>query len=614
MLTDISLTVLFQRTFVHTRIPLRRDEPNLACTQDASVYNALGGEIPMGERMDIYSHKRKEQPQSASAAVSAALLCTPVGRDAEILIKIAQIEQLPTNPCADLPELVRRLSDNTSLLLLSEEALIPQQTLALKKRLEEQEPWSDIPIIVFSTGGPIDSPLTARFVKTMDKLGNITIVERPTRPAIVRSALRVALNARQRQFQVRDLLAREKESIEELNAAMYSLRESEKAASLLVSIVNSSADAIISKDLSGFISSWNQGAEHLFGYTASEAVGQPITLIIPQDRLEEEPRILDRIRRGELIEHFETVRLHKSGARLDISLTMSPIRETSGKIVGASKVARDISARKQAEEALRQSEARLRNLADRLETDVQARTAELQQRNTEVLQQSDELRDLSVRLMAAQDQERRHIARELHDSAGQTLTALSMNLARLAQGVKSRAPDLDSEVNQSQELVQRLNHDIRTTSYLLHPPLLDEAGLATAIQVYCQGLGDRGGPEIAVSVPEQMRNLPAALELVIFRVIQECLTNVIRHSESKTASVKLQIDADRVAVEVQDFGKGMSPERLASLQAQGSGVGIRGMRERIRQFGGQMKISSSQSGTMVQISMPVPDGQAAGSK
>jgi signal transduction histidine kinase len=111
-----------------------------------------------------------------------------------------------------------------------------------------------------------------------------------------------------------------------------------------------------------------------------------------------------------------------------------------------------------------------------------------------------------------------------------------------------------------------------------------------------------------------MRNLPAALELVIFRVIQECLTNVIRHSESKTASVKLQIDADRVAVEVQDFGKGMSPERLASLQAQGSGVGIRGMRERIRQFGGQMKISSSQSGTMVQISMPVPDGQVAGSK
>lgn len=566
--------------------------------------------------MEIYSDKREDKATgSGSVMPSAALLCTPVGKDAEILVKLAKIEQLPTNPCADLPELVGRLSDDTLILLLSEEALIPQQTLALKKRLEEQEPWSDMPIIVFSTGGPIDSPLTARFVKTMDKLGNITIVERPTRPVIVRSALRVALNARRRQFQVRDLLAREKESIEELNAVMCSLRESEKAARLLASIVNSSTDAIISKNLDGIIiSSWNQGAERLFGYTANEAIGQPITLIIPEERLEEEPRILDRIRRGELLDHFETVRLHKSGAPLDISLTISPIRETSGKIVGASKVARDISAHKRAEEALRQSEARLRNLAERLEAEVQARTAELQQRNTEVLRQSDELRDLSVRLMAAQDQERRHIARELHDSAGQTLTTLSMNLARLAKGVKSRAPDLDSDVNQSQELVQQLNHDIRTTSYLLHPPLLDEAGLATAIQVYCQGLTGRGGPEIAVGVPEQMQNLPSALELVIFRVIQECLTNVIRHSESKTASVKLQIDAHLVVVEVQDFGKGILPERLASLQAQGSGVGIRGMRERIRQCGGQMKISSSQSGTMVQISIPVPDGQAAGSK
>jgi len=565
--------------------------------------------------MKMYPDKRadREPSESDSVAISAALLCTPVGKDADILAKIAKIEQIPTIPCADLPDLIGRLSNDTLMLLLSEEALVPQQTPALKRRLEEQEPWSDMPIIVFSTRGPIDSPLTARFVKTMDKQGNITIVERPTHPAIVRSALRVALNARLRQFQVRDLLTREQQSILELNSVMSSLKESEKAASLLASIVNSSADAIISKNLDGIINSWNQGAERLFGYSAIEAIGQPVTLIIPEERLQEEPRILARIRRGEMLEHFETVRVHKSGAPIDISLTISPIRDASGKIVGASKVARNISDRKRAEEALRQSEARLRNLAERLEVEVQARTDELQQRNIEVLRQSDELRDLSVRLMAAQDQERRHIARELHDSAGQTLTTLSMSLARLAREVTSRAPELEDDVNQGQDLVQRLNNEIRTASYLLHPPLLDEAGLATAIRVYCEGLTDRGGPQVAVEVPDQMRRLPSALELVTFRVIQECLTNIIRHSGSKTASVKLQIDANRVVVEVQDFGRGISPERLASLQAQGSGVGIRGMRERIRQFGGEMSISSSQSGTIVQISIPVPEGQAAGS-
>ena len=141
-------------------------------------------------------------------------------------------------------------------------------------------------------------------------------------------------------------------------------KQAERASRLLSAIVDSSDDAIISKDLNGIITSWNKSAERLFGYTAAEAVGQPVTMLIPTDRLDEEPDILSRLRRGERVDHFETIRRRKDGALLDISLTISPVRDERGTIVGASKIARDISGRKQAEAMLLASEARFRQLAD----------------------------------------------------------------------------------------------------------------------------------------------------------------------------------------------------------------------------------------------------------
>jgi PAS domain S-box-containing protein len=138
----------------------------------------------------------------------------------------------------------------------------------------------------------------------------------------------------------------------------------ERAALLLSAIVDSSDDAIISKDLNGVVTSWNKGAERLFGYTAAEMVGQSITILIPMDRQDEEPKILSRLRRGERVEHFQTVRKHKDGSLLDISLTISPVRDIDGNIVGASKIARDITQQKRADEALLASEARFRQLAN----------------------------------------------------------------------------------------------------------------------------------------------------------------------------------------------------------------------------------------------------------
>jgi PAS domain S-box-containing protein len=374
--------------------------------------------------------------------------------------------------------------------------------------------------------------------------------------------------------------------------------KADKAIGLLAAIVDSSEDAIVSKTLEGIITSWNAGAERLFGYTAREAVGQHISLIIPVERKDEEPVIIDRIKKGERIEHFDTVRVRKDKKLLDISLTISPVRDSSGKIVGASKIARDITERRQIERALRESEGRYRTLADALETQVQFRTQELERRNAQ-------LRDLSGRLLESQDVERRHIARELHDSAGQTLAALAMQLAQIREGAKKNSAQLAKDVDDAQALVQHLTQEVRTTSYLLHPPLLDESGISSALSWYVQGLAERSSLAIDLQVADNFGRLPSEMELLVFRLVQECLTNIHRHSGSKTALIRIERDEKKVHVKVEDQGKGMSPERLAEIQSQGTGVGIRGMRERVRHFRGDLVIESNASGTKVYATLPV---------
>ena len=150
-----------------------------------------------------------------------------------------------------------------------------------------------------------------------------------------------------------------------------------------------------------------------------------------------------------------------------------------------------------------------------------------------------------------------------------------------------------------------MNQEIRTTSYLLHPPLLDEAGISSALSWYVQGLAERSGLEIDLQIPQDFGRLSSEMELVIFRLVQECLTNIHRHSDSKSALIRLERKEDTVHVKVEDQGRGMSPERLAEIQSGGTGVGISGMRERVRHFSGDLVIESNGSGTKVYATLPL---------
>jgi PAS domain S-box-containing protein len=375
--------------------------------------------------------------------------------------------------------------------------------------------------------------------------------------------------------------------------------------SLLAAIVDSSDDAIVSKNLNGIITSWNKAAERLFGHSASEAIGQHITLIIPREHRDDETMILERLKGGERVDHFETVRVRKDGTMLDVSLTISPVNDGTGRIVGASKVARDITEKKRTERALRESQERLHTLAQGLENQVRIRTQELEQRNAEILQQSEQLRGLSNRLVKTQDEERRRISRELHDSAGQILTALGLNLSNISELARQNL-SVDTAVADSHALIQQLNKEIRTLSYLLHPPLLDENGLSEAIHWYVQGLMERSDLKIELAISQDVGRLPAEMELSLFRIVQECLTNIHRHADTKTATIRLFRTAGGVSLEIQDAGKGISAEKLAGIQAQRSGVGITGMRERVRHFGGTMDIHSNGSGAKILVKLPVP--------
>ena len=498
-------------------------------------------------------------------------------------------------------------------------------------------------------------------------------------------------------------------------------KRAEEAQARLAAIVQSSDDAIISKNLDGTITSWNAAAERIFGYSSEEAVGRSImSLIIPPELHEEEQQILRRLRAGDRVEHYQTIRVTKDGKKVRISATISPVRNAHGQIIGASKIARDITERETTQSLLRENQDLLRaaftqtysflamlstdgtileanraaidgtgfsrsevvgqkiwdvwwrtlpeeqviaktsvataagglvvreeceyalrdgsiRFADRtlnpvqnergevimivasglditdhrqlrtvLEDRVHERTRELETKNRELITQADVVRELSARLLQIQDEERRRIARELHDSVGQMLAAVNMNLAQVEAEIDKLSPDAAKAMANNTGLLQEISNEIRTISHLLHPPLLDDVGLQSALEWYIEGFSERSKVHVDLDLPEDFGRLPRNLEITLFRVVQECLTNIHRHSGSTTAGVRVERSENEVRLEVRDSGKGIPAETQVTL-ASGklSGVGLRGMSERLRQMGGQLEVHSNGKGTKVSAILPL---------
>jgi PAS domain S-box-containing protein len=208
--------------------------------------------------------------------------------------------------------------------------------------------------------------------------------------------------------------------------------------------------------------------------------------------------------------------------------------------------------------------------------------------------------DFASRLQTMQDEERRRIARELHDSVGQLLAAIGMNISV----IQAQAHKLDARaagaVADNVALVEQVSREIRTISHLLHPPLLDIAGLASALRWYVDGFSQRSNIKVNVEIPADLGRLPGEMEIAIFRIVQECLTNIHRHSGSDVAAIRIFQEGDHLTVQVQDNGKGIPAEKQRQLvDLDRGGVGFAGMRERLRRLGGTLQIESKENGTVV---------------
>jgi len=363
----------------------------------------------------------------------------------------------------------------------------------------------------------------------------------------------------------------------------------------LAAIVQSSDDAIVSKTLDGVITSWNEGAERLFGYTAAEAIGQSIFLIIPEDRTAEEEDVLARLRRGERIDHFETIRQTKDGRRIPISLTVSPVRDDRGNIIGASKVARDISERVRMREMLERAH-------DELEALVEQRTAQLRHEMESRQRIEHERVELLTRLVVAQEEERRHLARELHDQLGQQLTALRLTLEALnAQSVDR--PELRAQVETLQQLARQLDEDVAFRVRGLRSTLLETGGLASAVREYVSAWSKHFDIVVNVYVsPSFEERVTKEIEATLYRLVQEALNNVIKHARADHVDIALERNSEGITLIIEDDGVGFDPSRTPT----GShGFGLLGMRERAALVGADLEIESTAGhGTTVFVRVP----------
>ena len=359
--------------------------------------------------------------------------------------------------------------------------------------------------------------------------------------------------------------------------------------------------AIFTMDASGYIKNWNEGAQRLQGYTASEIVGQNFSRFYPQVDIQNgKPQKELEIAAREGRVEDEGWRIRKDGSRLWANVIITAMRNPAGQLIGFTKVTRDFTERMQAQQELR-----------RTNSELATQVAERRAAEERLAASEKSLRRLSLHLLSTQDEERKRIGRDLHDSLGQYLAILKMNLDALQSGVALNGARED--VERCIQLADDSLKEVRTISYLLYPPMLEEMGLGSAIPWYLDGFSQRSRIQVSFDAAPNFERLAPEAELALFRVLQESLTNVHRHSGSATASVSLCTANDKVVLEIRDRGKGI-PEHMLEDAGEdwlGSlGVGLRGMNERLRQLGGKLEITSTALGTTVTASVPTVNNVA----
>jgi PAS domain S-box-containing protein len=337
----------------------------------------------------------------------------------------------------------------------------------------------------------------------------------------------------------------------------------------------------------GTVMEANQAALEGMGFTRDQVIGrkcwEPWWSALPKE-VEALKASVARAARGEVVRE-ECSYCTSNGTIRFADRTLAPVRDEDGTVVLIVASGLDITEQKE--------------LLDKLEQRVQVRTQELEQKNAE-------LRKLSARLLQIQDEERRRIARELHDSVGQLLAAISMNISNVSKEKGKLSSPAASAISENMRLVEQVSNEIRTLSHLLHPPLLDEIGLLSALKWYIDGFSERSKIKVTADIPSDLGRLPRDVELSLFRIVQECLTNIHRHSGSLTALVRLARSRQGVTLEVKDEGRGFPPDGESIVsRSEAAGVGLRGMRERVRQLGGQLEITSNGAGTLVLARLPL---------
>jgi PAS domain S-box-containing protein len=323
--------------------------------------------------------------------------------------------------------------------------------------------------------------------------------------------------------------------------------------------------AIFVLSLDGMVLTWNPGAEALTGYSEREILGTHFsTFFLPEVKRSDWPakKLANATRNGRFAD--EGWRVRKDGSIFWASVVVTPLRDSTGELCGFACVTQDMTERRDASERI-----------DKL---------------------NQALQKLSAQVLHVQDDERRRIARELHDDLGQQLLAIKMAVDKTGS-------------KETSQLTESALTSVRNLSYLLHPPLLDESGLRNALNWFVRGLTKRSDIQIETRIcPEDFPRLGMDIETMIFRVIQESLSNVFRHSNSDRALVELEKQTEQIVVRIRDYGKGLPAEMCGQNGTRLGGVGIGGMRERIRQFGGSLTVSNCEPGTLVEATIPATPG------